>query len=275
MSALQDEGRISHRGGSSGADALATVRGVLARRIDEPGALLPILHDVQDALGYVPADAVPEIAAALNLSRAEVHGVITYYHHFRSRARRRATWCRSAAPRPASRWAPTRLLAHAQQRLGLRRARPRAGRRLHARAGLLPRACAPPSPAMMIDDELHARVTPRRLRCADGRRPGATRMTRHRLRAARLRGAGRGADDVARAHRRRGRGARRRRATWCATARAACSGSSRWSRWRRRPGRIAYGPVDARGRAGAVRRRLPRRRRRTRCASARPRRSPT
>ncbi len=49
----------------------------------QPGALLPILHDIQHALGFVPDDAVPLIAKELNLSRAEVHGVITYYHHFR------------------------------------------------------------------------------------------------------------------------------------------------------------------------------------------------
>jgi len=44
---------------------------------------LPILHDIQDALGYIPDEAVPLIAKELNLSRAEVYGVITYYHHFR------------------------------------------------------------------------------------------------------------------------------------------------------------------------------------------------
>ena len=47
-------------------------------------ALLPVLHHLQDALGFVPPALVPDIAAALSLSRAEVHGVITYYHHFRS-----------------------------------------------------------------------------------------------------------------------------------------------------------------------------------------------
>ena len=47
------------------------------------GSLLPILHDIQHALGYIPDDAVPLVAKELNLSRAEVHGVITYYHHFR------------------------------------------------------------------------------------------------------------------------------------------------------------------------------------------------
>jgi formate dehydrogenase subunit gamma len=45
--------------------------------------LLPILHAIQDRLGFIPADATPVIAKALNLSRAEVHGVITFYHHFR------------------------------------------------------------------------------------------------------------------------------------------------------------------------------------------------
>src|SRR4051812_26627633 len=47
-------------------------------------ALLPILHEIQEALRFIPPALVPEIAQALNLSRAEVHGTITYYHHFRS-----------------------------------------------------------------------------------------------------------------------------------------------------------------------------------------------
>lgn len=48
-----------------------------------PGALLPILHGIQNELGYIPNETVPEIAKALNLSRAEVHGVISFYHYFR------------------------------------------------------------------------------------------------------------------------------------------------------------------------------------------------
>src|SRR5690242_4019745 len=60
---------------------------VIARVIEErrrlDGALLPILHGIQDALGHIPSEAVVRIAEALNLSRAEVHGVVTYYHHFR------------------------------------------------------------------------------------------------------------------------------------------------------------------------------------------------
>jgi formate dehydrogenase subunit gamma len=63
----------------------------LSDRIDEileahqglEGPLLPILHAVQAAFGHVPQAAVPQIAKALNLSKAEVHGVVSFYHDFR------------------------------------------------------------------------------------------------------------------------------------------------------------------------------------------------
>jgi formate dehydrogenase subunit gamma len=56
---------------------------ILTRHAGRDGALLPILHDVQDQFGCVPPEAVPPIAEALNLSRAEVHGTISFYHDFR------------------------------------------------------------------------------------------------------------------------------------------------------------------------------------------------
>jgi formate dehydrogenase subunit gamma len=56
---------------------------ILSRHEGRQGALLPILHDVQEAFGHVPAEAVPFIARAMNLSRAEVHGVVSFYHDFR------------------------------------------------------------------------------------------------------------------------------------------------------------------------------------------------
>ncbi|CAN5904709.1 formate dehydrogenase subunit gamma [soil metagenome] len=49
------------------------------------GALLPILHDIQSAFGFVPTLAIPVIAHALNLTRAEVHGVVSFYHDFREK----------------------------------------------------------------------------------------------------------------------------------------------------------------------------------------------
>lgn len=56
---------------------------ILDAYCDLPGALLPLLHAIQDEFGYVPPQCVPLLADALNLSRAEIHGVISYYHHFR------------------------------------------------------------------------------------------------------------------------------------------------------------------------------------------------
>lgn len=60
-----------------------TIERIIAAHRDQPGALLPVLHEIQHLLGYIPPESVPLIAKELNLSRAEVHGVISYYAHFR------------------------------------------------------------------------------------------------------------------------------------------------------------------------------------------------
>ena len=75
------------------------IAAIVARHAARRGALLPVLHDVQAALGYVPDEAVPAIANGLNLSRAEVHGVITFYHDFRrsAPARHVVKLCRAEA----------------------------------------------------------------------------------------------------------------------------------------------------------------------------------
>lgn len=65
-------------------DFTPTIQRIVDARRMLPGALVPILHAIQDKLGWVPPTAVPTIAAALSLSRAEVHGVISFYHHFRT-----------------------------------------------------------------------------------------------------------------------------------------------------------------------------------------------
>lgn len=57
---------------------------IIARHIGREGPLLPVLHDVQDAFGHVSEGAMRQIALALNLSRAEVYGVVSFYHDFRS-----------------------------------------------------------------------------------------------------------------------------------------------------------------------------------------------
>ncbi len=58
-------------------------RDIIAAQAGEAGATLPILHALQEVFGCVPEAAVPLIADVLNLSRAEVHGVVTFYHDFR------------------------------------------------------------------------------------------------------------------------------------------------------------------------------------------------
>lgn len=58
----------------------------IAKHKTMPGALLPLLHAIQDDLGFVPEDSYSLISKALSLSVAEVHGVVTFYHHFRRHA---------------------------------------------------------------------------------------------------------------------------------------------------------------------------------------------
>jgi NADH:ubiquinone oxidoreductase subunit E len=115
---------------------------------DMPGALLPILHAIQDELGHIPADAVAPIAAALNLSRAEVHGVISYYHHFRSEAPRGPVVqvCRAEACQAMGGEA---LWVHACSKA--------AGQDLTLEPVYCLGLCAT-APAMSIDDKPYARV---------------------------------------------------------------------------------------------------------------------
>lgn len=56
---------------------------IIADAAKQDGACIPILHALQRGFGYVPQEAVPMVAEALNLTRAEVHGVVTFYHDFR------------------------------------------------------------------------------------------------------------------------------------------------------------------------------------------------
>jgi formate dehydrogenase subunit gamma len=129
------------------------IEAIISTRRGRPGALLPILHDVQDALGYIPPGSVAQIAGALNLSRAEVHGVITFYHHFRTTPPARHTIQICCAEACQSMGAE-RLVEHAEKKL--------AGRK-QGECELKPVYClglCATSPALMIDEELHARVTP-------------------------------------------------------------------------------------------------------------------
>lgn len=122
---------------------------ILGRHGSRQDALLPILHDIQDEFGHIPADAVPVIADRLNLSRAEVHGVITYYHHFRQ-APPAGHVVRVCCAEACQANGAVALAEHARSRQGDVTVEP-----VYC-LGL----CAS-GPAVLIDDEhLHARVTP-------------------------------------------------------------------------------------------------------------------
>lgn len=137
-----------------------TVSGIVSRLKELPGALLPILHAVQEALGFVPAAAVPLIADGLNLSRAEVHGVISFYHYFRETPPGRHTiyMCRAEACQSMNQPA---LEAHAKQTLGV----DFHGTTANGTFSFEPVYClgnCACSPAVMVDGELYGRVTPDR-----------------------------------------------------------------------------------------------------------------
>lgn len=76
-----------------------TITEIAQRHRGREGALLPILHDVQAVFGYVSEDAMREIAHELNLTRAEVHGVVSFYHDYRTKPepRRVIKLCRAEA----------------------------------------------------------------------------------------------------------------------------------------------------------------------------------
>jgi formate dehydrogenase subunit gamma len=139
---------------------MAAVAEALAHWRGEPGALLPILHQVQEALGHIPSSAVPLIAEGLNLSRAEVHGVVTYYHHFRTEppGRHAIQICQAEACRSMGAQA---LMAHAQQRLGCAAN----GKSADGRYSLEPVYClglCAMSPAIAVNEQPHARVSVQR-----------------------------------------------------------------------------------------------------------------
>jgi len=128
---------------------------------DVPGALLPILHAIQEELGHIPPAAVPVIADGLNLSRAEVHGVISFYHDFRSEpaGRHVVHVCRAESCQALGAEA---LLAHACEQLGV----PLHGTTADGSVTIEPIYClgnCALSPAVMVDRRVHGRVSRERL----------------------------------------------------------------------------------------------------------------
>lgn len=123
-----------------------------------PGALLPILHALQDRIGFIPEAAVPIIADALHQTRAEVHGVISFYHHFRTTppGRHVVQICRAEACQSVG---ARQLEAHAKARLGVDYHQTTADREITLEAVYCLGNCAC-GPSVRVDDSIRGRVTP-------------------------------------------------------------------------------------------------------------------
>jgi len=135
----------------------ATVQEIITTLKDKPGALLPILHGIQNALGYVPAETVPVISKALKLSRAEVHGVITFYHYFRDTKPGKHTihLCRAESCQAMG---GKQLEAHVKTRLGIDFHETTADGQFSLEPVYCLGNCAC-SPAMQIGEEIYGRVS--------------------------------------------------------------------------------------------------------------------
>ena len=135
-------------------------RAICAAHGDRPDALIEILHDVQHDLGFVPEAALPAIAHALNLSRAEVHGVVTFYHDFRREppGRHVVQICRAESCQSMQSDA---LCDHAKASLKTGFGETSSNGEVTLQAVYCLGNCAL-SPAMMVDGKLYGRVDPAR-----------------------------------------------------------------------------------------------------------------
>lgn len=134
-----------------------TIRTIVTQHAEMAGPLMPILHAVQEYMGYVPASAVSLIADGLNLTRAEVHGVITFYHDFAQspRGRCRVKICQAESCQAMG---SRELTADAEKMLGVKLGETRADGAYSLEPIYCLGMCAL-SPAMMVNEELHCKVT--------------------------------------------------------------------------------------------------------------------
>lgn len=129
--------------------------------LNEPGALLPILHALQDHFGYIPTESVAVVARGLNLSRAEVHGVISFYDWFQTAPGGSKTLyiCRAEACQAMGAAA---LEASVKKLLGIDFHQTSRDGSVTLQPVYCLGNCAC-SPSVMIDDRLYSRVDPARL----------------------------------------------------------------------------------------------------------------
>ena len=134
---------------------------LIAAHADQEGALLPVLHALQHAFGFIPTEAVPIVAGALNLSRADVHGVVTFYHDFRTEpaGRRVLKLCRAEACQARGGDA---IAAQAEKALGVAIGQTTADRRVTLEPTYCLGLCAS-GPSAMLDERIIGRIDAARL----------------------------------------------------------------------------------------------------------------
>ncbi len=134
---------------------------VIAAFAGTAGGLLPMLHALQDTFGYIPEPAEPMIAEALNISRAEVHGVVTFYHDFRRApaGRHVLKLCQAEACQATGCGA---LAARAEEKLGVAMGETSADGRVTLEPVYCLGLCSV-SPAAMLDGRIVARLDDRKL----------------------------------------------------------------------------------------------------------------
>lgn len=123
---------------------------------DMPGGLMPLLHAIQDDLGYIPQESYPHISRSLNLSVAEVHGVVSFYHHFRTHAPGRHVLqvCRAESCQSMG---STQLESHIKARLGVDYHQTTADGAITLEPVYCLGNCAC-SPAVLMDGDVYGRV---------------------------------------------------------------------------------------------------------------------
>ena len=134
---------------------------IIARHARLEGATLVILHALQEAFGYLPEPAIPMVASALDLSRAEVHGVFTFYHDFRHQpaGRHVLKLCRAEACQAAGGDA---LAARAEAKLGISLGHTTADERVTLEPIYCLGLCAT-APSAMLDGRVVGRLDESRL----------------------------------------------------------------------------------------------------------------
>lgn len=143
---------------STSAESLKNlVQSTVNQHLGSVGPLMPVLHAIQHSLGYIPDEAVPLLASAMNLSRAEIHGVMSFYHDFKTKpaGKHIVHLCRAEACQAMG---SRELEAHVRTRLGIDFGETTPNDLVTLEPVYCLGNCAC-SPSIRIDDETHVRVT--------------------------------------------------------------------------------------------------------------------